>query len=150
VHLPLLFVGVVPLALVGTAADLFSAIGFARQDKMGPVMSICVGSSIQFGLVVAPLLVLISWAIGRPLTLVFPSDLDLFAIAGAVFITRSIASDGETSWFEGVMLVGIYVVLALAFLFAAPGRRVDSPACPFKTQVGVRRVAAKPVRTASY
>jgi len=46
-HLPLLFVGLVPLALIGTAADLFAAVGFARQDRMGLVISICVGSAIQ-------------------------------------------------------------------------------------------------------
>lgn len=119
-HLPLLFVGAVPLALVGTAADLFAAVGFARQDKMGLVMSICVGSSIQVGLVIAPLLVLISSVVGTPLTLVFPSSLDLFAIVGAVFVTRSIAADGETNWFEGLMLIGVYILFALAFFFMAP------------------------------
>ncbi len=118
-HLPLLFVGVVPLALIGTAADLFAAVGFARQDRMGLVMSICVGSTVQVGLVIAPLLVLISWAIGEPMSLVFPSLLDLFAIAGAVFVVRSIAADGETNWFEGLMLIGVYVLLAFAFLFVA-------------------------------
>lgn len=118
-HLPLLFVGVVPLALIGTAADLFAAVGFARQDRIGLVMSICVGSTIQVGLVVAPLLVLISWAIGSPMTLVFPSLLDLFAIIGAVLVCRSIAADGETNWFEGLMLVGIYVLFAMAFFFAS-------------------------------
>lgn len=116
-HLPLVFMGVVPLALIGTAADLFAAVGFARQDKMGLVMSICVGSAVQVGLVIAPLLVLISWLVGKPMSLVFPSMLDLFAIAGAVFVVRSIAADGETNWFEGLMLVGVYVLLALAFLF---------------------------------
>ena len=118
--LPLLFVGVIPLALVGTAADLFAAVSFARKDRMNLVMSICVGSSIQVGLVVAPLLVLISWAMGMPLSLVFPSMLDLFAIAGAAFIVRSIAADGETNWFEGLVLIGVYVLFAVAFFFIAP------------------------------
>ena len=119
-HLPLLFVGVVPLALIGTAADLFAAVGFARQDRMGLVMSICVGSSIQVGLVVAPLVVLLSLALGQPMTLVFPSVLDLFAIFGAAFVARSIAADGETNWYEGLLLIGVYVLLALAFFFVAP------------------------------
>ena len=119
-HLPLLFVGVVPLALVGTAADLFAAVSFARQDRMNLVMSICVGSSIQVGLVVAPLLVMISWLMGTPLSLVFPSLLDLFAISSAGFITRSIAADGETNWFEGFLLVGVYTLFALAFYFVVP------------------------------
>lgn len=120
-HLPLLFVGVVPLALIGTAADLFAAVSFARKGQMDLVVSICIGSSIQVGLVVAPLLVLISLAMGQPMSLVFPSVLDLFAIASAVVITKSIAADGETNWFEGLMLVGVYTLLALAFFFAGPG-----------------------------
>jgi len=69
---------------------------------------------------VAPLLVLISWALGTPFTLVFPSLLDLFAIAGAALIVRSIAADGETNWYEGLMLVGVYVLFALAFFYVAP------------------------------
>jgi hypothetical protein len=35
------------LALIGTAADLFAAVYFAHQDRMGLVMSICIGSAIQ-------------------------------------------------------------------------------------------------------
>jgi Ca2+:H+ antiporter len=68
-------------------------------------------------LVIAPLLVLASWAIGKPMTLVFSDPLDLFAIAGAALIVNSIAGDGETTWFEGLLLVGVYVLLALAFFF---------------------------------
>ena len=116
-----IFLGVIVLALVGTASDLFAAAWFARQDRMGLVMSICIGSSIQMALVVAPLLVLGSWIIGHPMTLVFGSPLDLFAIAGAAFAVNAIAGDGETTWFEGVLLVGVYVLLAFAFFFVSPG-----------------------------
>ncbi len=119
-HLPLLFVGVIPLALIGTAADLFAAASFARQDRMTLAMSICIGSSIQVGLVVAPILVLASWLMGKPLSLVFPSALDLFAIVGATFTVGSIAADGETNWFEGLLLVGVYVLFALAFFLVTP------------------------------
>ena len=83
-------------------------------------MTICVGSAIQVGLAVAPLLVLISWALGHPLSLVFPSVLNLFAVGAAAFMTRSIAADGETNWFEGLMLVGVYALLEIAFFFVAP------------------------------
>lgn len=115
--LPLLFLGVVPLALIGTSSDLLAAVSFGRQDRMSLVMSICVGSAIQVALVIAPLLVLASWAIGRPMTLVFSNPLDLFAIASTVFIVNAIANDGETTWFEGLLLIGVYVLLALAFFF---------------------------------
>lgn len=120
-HLSPIFLGVVVLALVGTAADLFAAAFFARQDKMGLVMSICIGSAIQISLVVAPLLVLLSWVIGHPMTLVFDNPLDLFAIAATALIVNSIAGDGETTWFEGVLLIGVYVLFGLAFFFTAPG-----------------------------
>lgn len=115
--LPLLFLAVVPLALVGTASDLVAGVAFARQDRMGLVMSICIGSTIQVALVIAPLLVIASWVIGQPMTLVFSDPLELFAIAAAAFIVNALASDGETTWFEGMLLVGVYVLLALAFYF---------------------------------
>jgi Ca2+:H+ antiporter len=112
------FLGVIVLALVGTSADLFAAVAFARQDRMTIVFSICVGSAIQMALVVAPLLVLISWAIGHPMTLVLGNPLDLFAIAATAFVVRAITADGETTWFEGLLLVGVYVLFGLAFYFA--------------------------------
>lgn len=108
------------LALVGTASDPFAAAWFARQGKMGLVLNICVGSSIQVALVVAPLLVLGSWMLGHPMTLVFRNPLGLFAIASTAFIVNAISTDGDTTWFEGVLLMGVYGLLGLAFFFSAP------------------------------
>jgi Ca2+:H+ antiporter len=114
------FMGVVVLALIGTVADLFAAVAFARADKMDIVLGLCVGSAIQIALVVAPILVLVSWAIGHPMNLVFGSPLDLFAIASTAFIVRSIAADGESTWYEGFLLIGVYVLFALAYFFQRP------------------------------
>jgi Ca2+:H+ antiporter len=114
------FMGVVVLALVGTAADLFASVVFARQDKMDIVFGMCIGSAIQIALVVAPVLVLTSWIIGHPMNLVFGSPLDLFAIASTAFIVRAIAADGETTWFEGLLLIGTYLLFALAYYFTSP------------------------------
>ena len=111
------FMGVVVLALIGTVADLFAAVAFARADKMDIVLGLCVGSAIQIALVVAPILVLVSRAIGHPMSLVFASPLDLFVIASAAFIVRVIAADGETTWYEGFLLIGVYVLFALAYFF---------------------------------
>jgi Ca2+:H+ antiporter len=112
-----LFLSVIVLALIGTAADLFAAIYFARQDRMGLVMSICIGSAIQIALVMAPLLVLISWVLGHPMDLVFTNPFDLFAIAGTAWIVNAIAGDGETTWFEGLLLIGVYALFGLGFFF---------------------------------
>ena len=115
-----LFLGVIVLGLVGTVADLFAAAWFAHKDKMGLVLSICVGSAIQVALVVAPLLVVISWFMGHPLSLVFSNPLYLFAIAGTALIVNAIARDGETTWFEGLLLLGVYVLFGLSFFFTGP------------------------------
>ncbi|OYV40138.1 MAG: calcium/proton exchanger [Rhodospirillales bacterium 20-64-7] len=115
-----LFLGVVVLAMIGTISDVFSAAWFARQDRMGLVMSICVGSAIQVALVLAPLLVIGSWLMGHPMTLVFNNPLELFAIAGTAFAINAIAGDGETTWFEGVLLLGVYLLFGIGFFFVAP------------------------------
>ena len=115
-----LFLGVVVLALVGNAADILAAVYFARQDRMGLVMGLCVGSTVQVALLLAPLLVLISYFMGHPINLVFTNPLELIAIVGSVFAVNSISRDGETTWFEGLLLVSIYCLLAFAFFFATP------------------------------
>jgi Ca2+:H+ antiporter len=114
------FLGIIVLPLVGNAAEYFAAVYFARKNRMDLVMTICLGSSIQIALVTAPVLVLGSYALGRPMNLVFSNPLELMAIAGSAFAVNSIALDGETTWFEGVMLIAVYVLLAMAFLFATP------------------------------
>lgn len=109
------FLGVVVLAIVGNAAEYVAAIYFARKDRMGLVMSITVGSSIQVALLVAPLLVLVSHFLGHPMNLVFENPLELIAIAGVSFAVNAIAADGETTWFEGVLLLAVYIILGIAF-----------------------------------
>jgi Ca2+:H+ antiporter len=114
------FLGVVVLAIVGNAAEYISAVYFARRDRMGLVLGITLGSSIQIALLVAPVLVLVSYFLGHPMNLVFSNPLELIAVAGVAFAVNAIAHDGETNWFEGVLLLGVYAVLVLAFFFATP------------------------------
>lgn len=119
-HLPTVFLGVILLGLIGTSADVFAAAWFARQDRIGLAFNICIGSAIQVALVIAPLLVIISWLIGTPMNLVFSNPLHLFAVAATAFVVNAVARDGETTWFEGLVLVGVYVLFGLAFFFSAP------------------------------
>jgi Ca2+:H+ antiporter len=114
------FLGVVVLAVVGNAAEYISAVYFARRGRMGLVLGITLGSSIQIALLVAPVLVIVSYFLGHPMNLVFSNPLELIAVAGVAFAVNAIAHDGETDWFEGVLLLGVYAVLVLAFFFATP------------------------------
>jgi Ca2+:H+ antiporter len=111
------FLGIIVLPLVGNAAEYFAAVYFARQDRMDLVMTIAVGSSIQIALFTAPVLVLVSFLLGTPMNLVFSNPLELIAVAAVAFGVNAIAQDGETNWFEGVLLLALYAVLGLAFFF---------------------------------
>ncbi len=111
------FLGVIVLAVVGNAAEYFSAAYFARQGRMGLAISITVGSTIQIALLMAPLLVIVSAFTAHPMNLVFSSPLELIAIAAVAFAVNAIAQDGETTWFEGVLLLSIYALFGVAFYF---------------------------------
>jgi Ca2+:H+ antiporter len=113
------FLGIIVLPLVGNAAEFFAAIAFARQNRMGLVMSIAVGSSIQVALLTAPLLVVVSYILSHPMNLVFSNPLELVAIARVAFAVNSIAQDGETTWFEGLLLVAVYALFTLTFFFVS-------------------------------
>ncbi len=112
-----LFVGVIIVALIGNAAEHFSAVVMAAQNKMDTAIAIAVGSSTQIALFVAPALVFLSYAIApQPMDLVF-SDFELVAIGLSVLSIAFIAHDGETHWMEGLQLLAVYVILGLAFFF---------------------------------
>lgn len=111
------FLGVFVLAVVGNAAEYVAAIYFARRDRMDLAISITVGSTIQVALLVAPLLVIVSHFLGQPMNLVFENPLELIAIAAVAFTVNAITQDGETTWFEGVLLLAVYTILGMAFFF---------------------------------
>jgi len=111
------FVGLIVIPVIGNAAEHTSAITFAMKNKMDLAVTIAIGSAIQIALLVAPLLILLSWLIGRPMDLVLHSPLELAALIGSVLIANSVARDGESNWYEGLMLVGVYFIFAIAFFF---------------------------------
>jgi len=112
------FVGVIVVAIVGNAAEHWVAILVAFKNKMDLAVNIAVGSSAQIALFVAPILVLVSFVLGpSPMPLVF-NGFELGAILIAVLIANYVTSEGESTWFEGVQLLAVYLILALAFGFA--------------------------------
>jgi Ca2+:H+ antiporter len=112
-----LFMGVVVVALVGNAAEHYSAVVLAANNQMDAAIAIAVGSSTQIALFVAPALVFLSYAIApHPMDLLF-SVFEIVAIALSVLSIAFIAHDGETNWMEGVQLMAVYAILVLGFYF---------------------------------
>ena len=114
--LPHLFIGVILLPLFGNAAEHFTAVSVAAKDKMDLSFAISMGSSTQIAVFVAPLMIIIAWILGVPLTFEF-GMLETVSAFLAVLIVNVIASDGKSNWLEGALLLGTYVVLGAAFLF---------------------------------
>jgi len=110
------FVGVIIVAVIGNAAEHSTAVLMALKDKMDLAFHIAVGSGIQIALFVAPVLVFASMLMGhaQPLDLHF-TLLELVAVILAVGVLALVSQDGESHWMEGVMLLGVYLIMALAF-----------------------------------
>ncbi len=110
------FIGVVFVAIIGNAAEHFAAVTAAVKNNMDVALGIALGSSQQIALFVAPLLVFSSYFLGKPMDLVF-TPFEVAAVTLAVLITESVSTDGESNWMEGVLLLSVYFILALAFYF---------------------------------
>ncbi|OWA36889.1 calcium/proton exchanger [Saccharibacillus sp. O16] len=112
-----LFVGAFVVAIVGNAAEHSAAIMLAMKNKIGASVEIAVGSSLQISLFVAPVLIFVSFFMGGlsgTMDIVF-STIEIVAIAVSVFVAKSIIQDGETNWYEGLLLVAVYVILGVSF-----------------------------------
>jgi Ca2+:H+ antiporter len=112
------FIGAIVVAIVGNAAEHWVAVLVARKDKMDLALNICIGSSAQIALFVAPALVLASYVLGPgPMPLVF-NGFELAALVLAALIANQVTQDGESTWFEGVQLLAVYLIIGVAFFIA--------------------------------
>lgn len=110
------FTGVILLPLVGGAAEYVTAVSVALKNNMDLSVSVAMGSSLLVALFVAPLLVIVGYFIGQPMTLTF-NPFEVVAVAVTVIVANLISLDGRSDWLEGVLLLATYVILAAAFYF---------------------------------
>ena len=109
------FLGLILIPIIGNVAEHYSAIEFAARDRMELSLSIAANSSTQIAVFVAPLLVLVS-LLFHPMNLIFePIELVTLFASSAIFAYVSL--DGETNWLEGVQLLAVYLIAAVAFFF---------------------------------
>ena len=122
-----IFVGVIAVAIIGNAAEHSTAILMAMKNQMDLAYHIAVGSSMQIALFVAPVLVFLSYAIGKPMDLLF-TTFEVITVGLAVAIVSLVAADGESNWMEGVLLVAVYVIFAIAFFYLPGNAPLVEPA----------------------
>jgi Ca2+:H+ antiporter len=110
------FVGIILVPLIGNVAEHLVAVQVAIKDEMDLSLSIALGSSLQIALLVAPLLVFISLLLGHPMTLEFNHP-EIIAMVAASVIAALVAIDARSNWFEGAMLLAVFLILAIGFFF---------------------------------
>ena len=113
--MPLPFISVILLPIVGNAAEHASAVIFALHNKVDLAIGIAVGSSTQIALLVMPACVLLSAAMGKPLGL----DLEPFETASLLLSVLMLAFTvvgGRANWLKGAALVAAYLVLGAAYV----------------------------------
>ena len=109
------FIAVVIVAIVGNAAEHGGAILIARGGKMRLATEIAISSSAQVGLLVIPVVTLLSLFFTHPLALSFRWT-EMFAMGGSAVIVAATVWDGRSHRREGMLLVLAYAAAVLGFL----------------------------------
>jgi Ca2+:H+ antiporter len=113
-HMSEAFAGLVVVAIAGNAVENVVGLQLAARNRPDFAISVILQSSLQIALALTPVLVLASLLMTSFLTLVF-SPLLAISLLFAAGLAALIVYDGESTWYEGVMLVGLYVVIATSF-----------------------------------
>ncbi|KAF5787375.1 putative calcium/proton exchanger, sodium/calcium exchanger membrane region [Helianthus annuus] len=113
-NIPIAFISVILLPIVGNAAEHASAIIFAVKDKLDISLGVAIGSSTQISMFAIPFCVVVGWIMGRPLDLNF----QLFETATLIMTVLVVAfmlQDGTSNYFKGLMLVFCYLIVGASF-----------------------------------
>jgi len=113
-HMSEEFAGLVVVAIAGNAVENVVGVQLAARNRPDFAISVILNSSLQVALALTPVLVFISLFMGTHLTLVFPTLLALVLVIAAI-LGAFVVNDGRSTWQEGVVLVGFYVVIAASF-----------------------------------
>ena len=117
------FLGLVVVAIIGNAAEHSTAVMAAWHDNLNVSLSIAFGSALQIAMFVCPVVVLASYARSAqygPMDLIV-GELEVFAVAVGGVVSWMVVMGGGSNWLEGLMLLMIYLIIALAFYFLPEG-----------------------------
>jgi Ca2+:H+ antiporter len=112
-------VGLVIVAIAGNAVE-HVGVQMAMRNKTELATSLILNSALQVAIALTPVLVLISLFVGgSPMTLVL-SPLLLGAVALTAILAALIVFDGESTWLEGLALLGLYVIIGASVWSGPP------------------------------
>ena len=113
-NMPVSFISVILLPIVGNAAEHASAIMFAMKDKLDISLGVAIGSSTQIAMFVISFCVVVGWIMGKSMDLNF----QLFETATliiTVIVVPFMLQEGTSNYFKGLMLILGYMIVAASF-----------------------------------
>jgi Ca2+:H+ antiporter len=117
-HMSQNFAGLVVVAIAGNAVENIVGVQLAADNRPDFAISVILNSALQVALLLTPILVFASLAFAASFTLVFPTLLAIALLLSAG-IGALVVYDGESTWQEGAILIGLYVVMAASFWWGA-------------------------------
>ena len=117
-HMSQDFAGLVVVAIAGNAVENVVGVQLAARNQPNFAISVIVNSALQVALFLTPVLVFASLAFATNLTLAFPIWLAVVLLLSA-WVAAVVVYDGESTWEEGAILIGLYVVIAASFWWGA-------------------------------
>ncbi|KAJ3742803.1 hypothetical protein DFH05DRAFT_1400365 [Lentinula detonsa] len=110
-YFPKSFISLIILPLAN--ADNTSAMKMAMRGQMGVTVDICIGSAIQSIALMEPLLVIVGWITGHEVPLFF-GKFETIVFFSSVLLALTVVKNGKSNYLEGVVLVTLYLIIALA------------------------------------
>jgi Ca2+:H+ antiporter len=114
------FAGLVVVAIAGNAVENVVGVQAMLADKGDLAISVILNSSLQVALALAPVLVLVSLFMGGATLTLVVSPLLVAALALTAVLSAVVVIDGESTWLEGVALIGLYAILAASVWWGHP------------------------------
>ncbi|PTX92006.1 calcium/proton exchanger [Verrucomicrobia bacterium LW23] len=111
-----LFLGVVVVAAIGNVSSQMTSVAQAMKNNMDLAFEVAISASVQVALLVVPLLVLVSYALGKPMDLEFTIP-EIVALGAGVLIVMQISADGKANWLNGVQLLALWLIISVLFYF---------------------------------
>jgi Ca2+:H+ antiporter len=111
-----IFIGLIIVPIVGNVAEHFAAVKIAAKGDLDFAMGISFNSALQVALAVTAVAIAAGFAFGHELTLSFGA-LEMSVLIAASVLAAFIAISGKATWLEGLELLAIYAIAALAFWY---------------------------------
>jgi Ca2+:H+ antiporter len=114
------FAGLVVVAIAGNAVENIVGIRAMLANRGDLAISLILNSSLQVALALTPALVILSLLLGGAALTLTLTPLLIAALALATLLAALVVIDGESTWLEGLALVGLYVIIAASVWWGAP------------------------------